>query len=155
MQVGSALGLIRDRMVPGLARLASRAVEFEALAITGRTHNVPAQVTTLGKRFANAGEELLVAYERIEHLLDNYPLRGLKGPVGTQQDQLDLLDGDQSKLDDIEDAIAEHLGFRRVLGAVGQGYPRSLGFAVVSALVPTAAAPSNRAKSSRSMAAHD
>ncbi|TML18110.1 MAG: adenylosuccinate lyase [Actinobacteria bacterium] len=154
-QVRSALGLIRDRIVTGLARLASRAVEFEALAITGRTHNVPAQVTTLGKRFANAGEELLVAYERIEHLLDNYPLRGLKGPVGTQQDQLDLLDGDQSKLDDIEDAIAEHLGFRRVLGAVGQVYPRSLDFEVVSTLVQAAAAPANLAKSIRLMAGHD
>jgi adenylosuccinate lyase len=147
--------LIRDRIVAGLGRLAARAVEFQAVAITGRTHNVPAQVTTLGKRFANAGEELLVAYERIEHLLDNYPLRGLKGPVGTQQDQLDLLDGDQLKLDDIEDAIAEHLGFRRVLGAVGQVYPRSLDFEVVSALVQTAAAPSNLAKSIRLMAGHD
>jgi adenylosuccinate lyase len=96
-----------------------------------------------------------VAYERIEHLLDNYPLRGLKGPVGTQQDQLDLLDGDQLKLDDIEDAIAEHLGFRRVLGAVGQVYPRSLDFEVVSALVQAAAAPSNLAKSIRLMAGHD
>jgi adenylosuccinate lyase len=155
MQVRSALGLIRDRVVAGLARLAARAAEYQAVPITGRTHNVPAQVTTLGKRFANAGEELLVAYERIEHLLDNYPLRGLKGPVGTQQDQLDLLDGDQIKLDDIEDAIAEHLGFRRVLGAVGQVYPRSLDFEVVSALVQTAAAPSNLAKSIRLMAGHD
>ena len=155
MQVRSALALIRDRIVAGLGRLAARAIEFQAVAITGRTHNVPAQVTTLGKRFANAGEELLVAYERIEHLLDNYPLRGLKGPVGTQQDQLDLLDGDQLKLDDIEDAIAEHLGFRRVLGAVGQVYPRSLDFEVVSALVQTASAPSNLAKSIRLMAGHD
>ncbi|MEO8697251.1 MAG: adenylosuccinate lyase [Acidimicrobiales bacterium] len=155
MQVRSALGLIRDRVVASLARLAARAAEYQAVPITGRTHNVPAQVTTLGKRFANAGEELLVAYERIEHLLDNYPLRGLKGPVGTQQDQLDLLDGDQLKLDDIEDAIAEHLGFRRVLGAVGQVYPRSLDFEVVSALVQAAAAPSNLAKSIRLMAGHD
>ncbi len=155
MQVRSALGLIRDRIVASLARLAARAAEYQAVPITGRTHNVPAQVTTLGKRFANAGEELLVAYERIEHLLDNYPLRGLKGPVGTQQDQLDLLDGDQLKLDDIEDAIAEHLGFRRVLGAVGQVYPRSLDFEVVSVLVQTAAAPANLAKSIRLMAGHD
>ena len=155
MQVRSAMGLVRDRVVAGLGRLAMRAAEFEAMPITGRTHNVPAQVTTLGKRFANAGEELLVAYERLEHLLDNYPLRGLKGPVGTQQDQLDLLDGDQAKLDDIEDAIAELLGFRRVLGAVGQVYPRSLDFEVVSALVQTASAPSNLAKSIRLMAGHD
>ncbi|HUP75073.1 MAG TPA: adenylosuccinate lyase [Acidimicrobiales bacterium] len=155
MQVRSALGLIRDRIVAGLARLAARAAEYQVVPVTGRTHNVPAQVTTLGKRFANTGEELLVAYERVEHLLDNYPLRGLKGPVGTQQDQLDLLDGDQLKLDDIEDAIAEHLGFRRVLGAVGQVYPRSLDFEVVATLVQSVSAPCNLAKSIRLMAGHD
>jgi adenylosuccinate lyase len=76
MQIRSALGLIRDRVVAGSRPARGARVEFQAVAITGRTHNVPAQVTTLGKRFANAGEELLVAYERIEHLLDNYPLRG-------------------------------------------------------------------------------
>jgi adenylosuccinate lyase len=54
--------------------------------MTGRSHNVPAQATTLGKRFANAGEELLQALRRVEELLERYPLRGLKGPVGTQQD---------------------------------------------------------------------
>jgi adenylosuccinate lyase len=155
MQVRAALGLVRDRMVAALARLASRAVEHRSLVVTGRTHNVPAQATTLGKRFANAGEELLVAYERVEHLLDNYPLRGLKGPVGTQQDQLDLLDGDAAALAVIEDAIAEHLGFRRVLGAVGQVYPRSLDFEVVATLVQAASAPGNLAKAIRLMAGHD
>ena len=63
--------------------------------MAGRSHNVAAQVTTLGKRFATAAEELLVAYERIEQLIARYPLRGIKGPVGTGQDMLDLVDGDQ------------------------------------------------------------
>ena len=62
--------------------------------MAGRTHNVAAQATTLGKRFASAAEELLVAVERLEELIERYPLRGIKGPVGTAQDQLDLLDGD-------------------------------------------------------------
>ena len=50
-----------------------------------------AQVATLGKRFANCAQELLVAFDRLDHLIATYPLRGIKGPVGTQQDQLDLL----------------------------------------------------------------
>ena len=62
----------------------------------GRTHNVPAQAITLGKRFANTAEELLIAYDRIEELLERYPLRGIKGPVGTAADQLHLL-GDPRK----------------------------------------------------------
>ena len=65
--------------------------------ITGRSHNVAAQATTLGKRFANAGEELLQALRRVDELLARYPLRGIKGPVGTQQDQLDLLGGDAER----------------------------------------------------------
>ena len=59
LQVRTGLELIRDRLVTVLARLAERAVEYDGLALAGRSHNVPAQVTTLGKRFANAGEEVL------------------------------------------------------------------------------------------------
>ena len=70
--------------------------------MAGRSHNVAAQATTLGKRFASAAEELLVAFERLEDLLERYPLRGIKGPVGTAQDQLDLLDGDAGKLAELE-----------------------------------------------------
>ena len=155
LQVRAALSIVRDRMVAALARLAARAVEYESLVMAGRSHNVAAQATTLGKRFANAGEELLEAFERVEHLLDHYPLRGLKGPVGTQQDQLDLLDGDEEQLAIIEDAVAELLGFRRVLGSVGQVYPRSLDFEVISTLVQAVSAPANLAKTIRLMAGHD
>ena len=91
LQVRSALVLVRGRMLAALARLAERAAEHAFLVMTGRTHNVPAQATTLGKRFANAGEELLQALYRVDDLLARYPLRGVKGPVGTQQDMLDLL----------------------------------------------------------------
>src|SRR5512132_2641666 len=83
LQVRLALELVRDRMVTALARLAERAAEHAALVMTGRTHNVPAQATTLGKRFASAGEELLQALHRVDELLVRYPLRGIKGPVGT------------------------------------------------------------------------
>ena len=110
LQVRLALELVRDRMVAALARLAERAAEHAALVMAGRTHNVPAQATTLGKRFANAGEELLQAYRRVDELLARYPLRGIKGPVGTQQDKLDLLGGDAA-VDQLEAAVAEHLGF--------------------------------------------
>ncbi len=86
----------------------------------------PAQVTTLGKRFATTANELLLAYQRIEELLGRYPLRGIKGPVGTSQDMLDLLGGDSGRLEELERRIADHLGFVRVLASTGQVYPRSL-----------------------------
>jgi adenylosuccinate lyase len=152
LQVRLSLGHIRDRTVAVLARLARRAGEHAELVIAGRSHNVAAQATTLGKRFASAADELLVAYARLEDLRGRYPLRGIKGPVGTAQDMLDLLGGDPGKLAGLERRVAEHLGFSGALTSVGQVYPRSLDFDVVSALVQLAAAPSSLATTIRLMA---
>ena len=155
LQIVSSLKIIRDKTVAALARLAQLATQFAAQPIAGRTHNVPAQVTTLGKRFATAANELLVAYQRTEELVDRYPLRGIKGPVGTSQDMLDLLGGDASKLAELERRIADHLGFAHVMVSTGQVYPRSLDLDVVSALAQVAAAPANLATSIRLMAGHE
>ena len=151
LQIRASLELIRDRVVATLARLSALAVEHGGLVLTGRSHNVAAQATTLGKRFASAAEELLIAYERIDDLIGRYPLRGLKGPVGTAADQLDLLDGDPAALASLEASVAQHLGFERVLSSVGQVYPRSLDFDVVSALAQVVAGPSSLATTIRLM----
>src|SRR6476619_2205619 len=85
-QILAALGVIRDRTVAVLDRLGLRAAEYAELVMAGRSHNVPAQATTLGKRFASAADEVLQAYRRLDGLLARYPLRGINGPVGTAQD---------------------------------------------------------------------
>jgi adenylosuccinate lyase len=151
LQVHAALELVRDRIVAALARLARLASEHAELVVAGRSHNVAAQATTMGKRFANAGEELLQALRRIEELLERYPLRGIKGPVGTQADMADLL-GDSAAVARLEAAVAGHLGFEATLTNVGQVYPRSLDLDVVSALVQAAAGPSSLALTLRLMA---
>jgi adenylosuccinate lyase len=155
LQIASSLKIIRDRVVATLARLAQLATEYATQPMAGRTHNVAAQITTLGKRFATTANELLLAYERMAELLGRYPLRGIKGPVGTSQDMLDLLDGDQDRLQVLEQRVADHLGFAHVLVSTGQVYARSLDFEVISALVQVAAAPSNLATSIRLMAGHE
>jgi adenylosuccinate lyase len=155
LQVAGALRLIRRKALAALARLARRAAEYDALVIAGRSHNVAAQATTLGKRFATAADEILVAVARLDELLARYPLRGIKGPVGTAQDMLDLLGGSVDKLDALERAVAQHLGFERVLTSVGQVYPRSLDWDVLTTLVQLAAAPSSLAKTIRLMAGHE
>jgi adenylosuccinate lyase len=152
LQVKASLELVRDRVVAALARLARLASEHETLVMAGRSHNVPAQATTLGKRFATVADEMLVAFARLEELIARYPLRGIKGPVGTAQDMLDLLGGDDALLATLEERVAAHLGFDDVLTSVGQVYPRSLDFDVVSALVQVAAGPSNLATTIRLMA---
>jgi adenylosuccinate lyase len=155
LQVRQSLTLLRDRAVAALARLARLAAEHETTVMAGRSHNVAAQATTLGKRFASVADELMVAVERLEELLARYPLRGIKGPMGTSQDMLDLLDGDADRLAELERRVAGHLGFERVLTSVGQVYPRSLDFDVLSAVVQLVAAPSNLATTIRLMAGHE
>ncbi len=155
LQVRQSLALLRDRAVATLARLARLAAEHETTVMAGRSHNVAAQATTLGKRFATVADEMLIALERVEDLLQRYPLRGIKGPMGTAQDMLDLLDGDATRLADLEQRVAAHLGFVRVLTSVGQVYPRSLDFDVVSSLVQLVAGPSNFATTVRLMAGNE
>ena len=155
LQLRRSLVVIRGRMLAALARLAERAAESATVVIAGRSHNVPAQATTLGKRFANAGEELLQALYRIDDLLARYPMRGIKGPVGTQQDMLDLFDGDGARLEQLESRVAAHLGFDAWLTNVGQVYPRSLDLDVVSALVQAAAGPADLALTIRLMAGQE
>ena len=155
LQIRDSLRHVRDRSVAVLARLARLAVEYAEVAMVGRSHNVAAQATTLGKRFATAAEELLMAYERASELLGRYPLRGIKGPVGTGQDMLDLLGGDLVRLAALERRVAAHLGFERVLASVGQVYPRSLDYEVLTTLVQLAAAPASLATTIRLMAGHE
>jgi adenylosuccinate lyase len=151
LQIRNGLEIVHGKVVTLLARLAERATEFADQPIAGRSHNVPAQVTTLGKRFASAAEELLFAYERLTALQSRYPMRGIKGPVGTSQDSIDLLGSFEAHAS-MEVSIASELGFNRVLDSVGQIYPRSFDYDVVTTLVQLASAPSSLATSIRLMA---
>ncbi|WP_406035852.1 adenylosuccinate lyase [Nocardioides sp. NBC_00163] len=155
LQVLSSLKVIRDRAVATLARLARLAAEHETTVMAGRSHNVAAQATTLGKRFATVADEMLVGLQRVEELIARYPLRGIKGPMGTAQDMLDLLDGDADKLAALEERVAAHLGFENVFTSVGQVYPRSLDFDAVSALVQLVSGPSNLSTTIRLMAGNE
>ena len=155
LQIVRSLEHVHAHGVAVAARLAERAAEYSSLVMAGRSHNVAAQATTLGKRFASAADEMLLALARLQELIARYPLRGIKGPMGTAQDMLDLFGGDSAKLTALERIVADHLGFRHVLTSVGQVYPRSLDHEVVSALVQLGAGPSSFAHTVRLMAGHE
>ena len=152
LQVARSLQHVQFKVAAALLALAKRAAQHRDVMITGRTHNVPAQPTTFGKRLAMFAQELLIAFARLDDLVTRYPVRGLKGAVGTQLDRLTLLGGDTTKVDQLEARILKHLGFKASLGAVGQVYPRSLDFDVVSALHQTGAAAASCATTLRLMA---
>lgn len=151
LQIQNGLVIVHGKVVALLAQLAAKASLYAEQPMAGRSHNVPAQITTLGKRFASAAEELLYAFERLESLQSRYPMRGIKGPVGTAQDSIDLL-GSSATHQKLEEAIASELGFNRVLNSTGQVYPRSLDYEVLTTLVQLAASPSTLATSIRLMA---
>ena len=155
LQIRQSLQLVHARGVAVAARLAEHAAAHRDLVMAGRSHNVAAQATTLGKRFASAAQETLIALTRIRELIDRYPLRGIKGPMGTAQDMLDLFDGDTATLAELERRVAGFLGFSAVLSSVGQVYPRSLDHDVLSALVQLGAGPSSLAHTVRLMAGHE
>lgn len=155
LQVLRSLQLLRVKYVACLHRLAERVTQYRDLALTARTHNVPAQMTTVGKRLAMFGTEMLVAYRRLDDILVEYPLRGLKGPVGTQLDLLTLMGGASEKVEALEREITRLLGFRDVLKTIGQVYPRSLDLEVVGLVYQLAAGPSSFAKTVRLMAGND
>jgi len=151
-QIISALKLVQSKTITVLARLAEKTAEYKALPMVGRSHNVPAQVTTLGKRFATVAEEMLFAYSRLDNLIDTFPIRGLKGPVGTAQDSQDVMGENYKKL---EETITKSLGFTKTLDSTGQIYPRSFDYDVITTLVQLSSAPANLATAIRLMAGHD
>ena len=150
-----SLRLLLAKAAAALHRFSDRAGEYAETVLSARTHNVPAQPTSFGRRLATYGEEMLLAAHRLEAIVRDYPARGLKGAVGTQLDLLTLFGGDEAKVVELEARVAAELGFAHQLRSPAQIYPRSLDHTVVSALVDLAAGPANLARTIRLMAGHD
>ena len=154
MQIRKAARLVFGKCVSVLRHFAERANEYRDIVLTARTHHQPAQPTALGRRFAMWAEELLGHATRFEAFMADYPLRGLKGPVGTQSDLLTLL-GSFDKVEELERKVARGLGFATLLDAPGQVYPRSLDYELVSRLACLASACESFAKGMRLMAGYE
>ena len=155
LQVFRGLLLVRDKAVAALCGMRKLAERWEDVILTARTHNVAAQPTTLGKRIAMFGEELLSGLIMLEDVIAGYAVRGLKGAVGTQMDQLSLFGGDAAKVAELEGKIVAHLGIPQQWRNVGQVYPRSLDLRVVSVLTELASGPSSFCKTLRLMAGNE
>ena len=151
IQIRKALDVVHLKSLQTLFLLNEKIEKYQKTYIVGRSHNVAAQVTTLGKRFASCAEELLFAVDSLENLLERLPFRGLKGPVGTSQDALNAM-GSSKELEKLEENLAKQFNFENTWNSVGQIYPRSVDFEVVSKLLQLAAAPSSMATTIRLMA---
>lgn len=154
MQIKQASRIIFGRYISVLRHFAERSKEYKNIVLTARTHHQAAQPTLLGRRFTMWAEELLLHLEDFGSFIEKYPLRGIKGPVGTQFDMLTLL-GSKEKVEKLERIVAKQLGFKEMLDSPGQVYPRSLDSALVSKLSLLGAACENYAKGMRLMAGYD
>ena len=154
MQFKKASQIILGRYVSVLKHMLNCARKYRSIVLTARTHHQAAQPTLLGRRFAMWAEELLTHLIGFEDFLKAYPLRGIKGPVGTQFDMLTLL-GNPEKVRNLESLVAKSLGFENILDATGQVYPRSLDFALLSRLALLGSACENFAKGMRLMSGYE
>lgn len=150
MQIKKAGKIIFGKYVAVLQQFSDQAARYDSLVLAARTHHQPAQPTLLGRRMAMWGEELYHHLLQFEFFLETYPLRGLKGAVGTQKDLLALL-GSPEKVDQLEKKVASLLGFGQVMNSPGQVYPRSLDYQLISQLALLSSAAENFAKGMRLM----
>lgn len=154
IQIKEAMRLVFGKYVSVLRHLIEKAEEYRGIELTARTHHQAAQPTLLGRRFSMWAEELLVHLNEFESFIDAYPMRGVKGAVGTQFDMVNLL-GSKEKAVKLEQMIAERHGFNNILSSTGQVYPRSLDYKLLLHLSALSAACENFAKTVRLMAGYE
>ncbi len=155
LQVWRSMEIIRDKAVAVLDRMAKHAGNWRDMVFAARTHNVAAQATTMGKRIAMFGEELVHWAGAWVSMMERYRVRGLKGAVGTQLDQLSLFAKNPDTVRELEERICAHLGIATKWTNVGQVYPRSLDFEIISGLVGLSSGPSSFCKTWRLMVGHE
>lgn len=155
LQIWRAMHIIRDKAVAVLDRMAAHAAQWRDLVFAARTHNVAAQATTMGKRVAMFGEEIVHWAWAWVSMMERYRVRGLKGAVGTQLDQLSLFGKNEQAVLELEERVCAHLGIGSKWTNVGQVYPRSLDFEIISGLVGLSSGPSSFCKTWRLMVGHE
>ena len=129
-----ALVIVRKKLVNVIDRLAAFAERHGDVPTLGWTHYQPAQLTTVGKRACLWVQDFGLDLEEIESRLSGLRLRGIKGTTGTQASFLELFDGDSSKVDRLEQLVAQKLGFDSCFPVTGQTYPRKVDDRILSAL---------------------
>ena len=129
-----ALELVRRKIFNVIYHLSDFALKYKALPCLAYTHLQPAQLTTVGKRATLWINELMMDLEEIDHRIGTLRLLGSKGTTGTQASFMELFDGDESKVKELEKLIAEEMGFDEVVPVSGQTYSRKIDFGVLATL---------------------
>ena len=137
--MAEGLKLIKKKLVNVIAQLADFADRYKDLPTLAFTHFQPAQPTTVGKRATLWCQEFMMDLEDLEYVLSTLKLLGSKGTTGTQASFLELFDGDQEKIDQIDPMIAKKMGFQDCYPVSGQTYSRKVDTRVCNILAGIAA----------------
>lgn len=134
LQMAEGLRILRRRVVSLMAKMRDFAWQWRATPALAFTHFQPAQLTTVGKRATLWLHDLLLDYREIEFRESQLALLGVKGATGTQASFLSLFNGDEAKVNRLEQLVAEKIGMRRSYPVSGQTYSRKVDAQVVSVL---------------------
>lgn len=129
-----ALKIIKNKLVNVMDKLRAFALKYKDMPTLGFTHLQPAQLTTVGKRATLWLQDLEMDYNDLENLFSQFRLRGVKGTTGTQASFMELFDGDESKVKELEKRVVAKMGFDKVYGVTGQTYPRKFDYNVLCVL---------------------
>ncbi|MCI5726556.1 MAG: adenylosuccinate lyase [Clostridium sp.] len=129
-----ALLLVKKKIVTVLHRLKNFAMKYKDMPTLGFTHFQPAQLTTVGKRATLWMQDLVMDIENIDFVIENLKLRGVKGTTGTQASFMNLFEGDEEKVKELDKMVAKRMGFSKSFGVTGQTYPRKLDSIVLNTL---------------------
>lgn len=134
IQMRDGLKLILGKLLKVAEILAANAEKYKNMPTLGFTHYQPAQLTTVGKRFALYLQDFTFDIERIEEEIERIPMRGVKGTTGTQASFMELFHGDHEKIRQLDRLVAEKMGFNKTVALSGQTYSRKIDYFVLSAL---------------------
>lgn len=134
IMLDEALDIILKKLVNVLDKLKKFALSYKDLPTLGFTHLQPAQLTTVGKRACLWMQDLEMDYHNLIHLKSQIKLRGVKGTTGTQASFMELFNGDEEKVKELERRVVKKLGYDKVFGVTGQTYPRKMDYNVLSVL---------------------
>jgi adenylosuccinate lyase len=129
-----ALEIVKTKLVNVIHALAEFARRHKGLPALAYTHLQPAQPTTVGRRAALWIHDLLLDLSEVDRRIRELPFRGAKGTTGTQASYMDLFDGDEGKVRELDRKVAERFGFARPLPIASQTYPRKIDSQVLDAL---------------------
>ena len=134
IQMRDGLKILKAKLLKLISQLADFCEQYRSMPTLGFTHYQPAQLTTVGKRFALYLQDFMLDLEELEFESANLPFRSVKGTTGTQASFLALFNRDFAKVTELEKRVAARMGFDKIIDLSGQTYTRKVDYKVLSVL---------------------